>query len=197
MRSLRLALLCAVAALAVPHAARAIPVTIDYAIVGGANNGTLLGGANPTGGSARVTWQLSSLNGFFSIGAAASFNFLKITNASGTITLLPTGRTFIQKNAPSFAIGTIATGWTSPVGVTKVKFAGLAPGFTPGYYRFTAHFNPPYATFAPCRCTLNVAGPEIRRAVTPEPTPGALFALGLFGLAAGRTFLRRRDRRSA
>ena len=45
--------------------------------------------------------------------------------------------------------------------------------------------------------TLRASGIEVGRAAIPEATTSGLFALGLCGVAAGRTVWRRRGRRSA
>ncbi len=187
------AMLFAVVATAIPTSVSAVQVDIKYNITSGINNTAQLGGAAPTSGSATVRWQLTSLNGNFSAGGAATLRSLVISNAFGTLTLAP----------PFLYDATIRTLGAASGGRAYV-FAGVPAPFTFVSFQHTPNLNVPPANFRAffyyytslCTyCTLQPLGREISR--VPEPHSSLLLALGLCGLAAGGTLLRRRGHPSA
>ncbi len=189
MGTLRRAMLGAVVATAIPTAASALLVDITYNITGGPNSTTAIGGAPPTSGSATVRRQLTSLNGNFIAGGAATLRSLVLSNAFGTLTLAPP---FLY-DASIVYLGQYTGGRATIV-------AGTPAPFTFASFRHTAHLGIPPANFhaffyytphTHCTyCTMQPSGMEISR--VPEPHSSLLLALGLCGLAAGGTLLRRR-----
>ena len=69
----------------------------------------------------------------------------------------------------------------------------LLPGAAaPGAFSFAG-----FSTNGVTLFVFNASGVEVSRALVPEPSTAALLALGLCGVAAGRTVWRWRERRSA
>jgi len=153
---------------------------------------SLLGGENPTGGTATVRWSLASLNGAFTTGPGALIS-LNVTATGGgghTLAVAPgtwTTPYYISSPGAAFGVARIASHPTftyiaqlsAPVGIF---FQGLLHTATP---------------YGGTLGSFLLSGTEVSRAAVPEPHTAALLALGLFGGAAGRTVWRRKQRRSS
>lgn len=201
--------------------ASALPVEITYSIEPGAgfNQTGMLGGLLPTGGTAKVIWSMTSLNGDFINGGAGQVVSIKLTHSTQGTFSFPTF------GALQFAF---ATDVTTPI-VTRARFARFrmsgAPGALPPTQSIhtntlyaVAHRSPPvtaYTSVPPGQFfsktfaalitrgpgtqttygypnALGVNGQEVAREVVPEPSAGALFALGLVGLSGACAWWRRR-----
>ncbi len=155
--------------------ASAAVVDITYDLPGGLNNTLFVGGLNPTGGTAKLRMDLTSLSGTLNfLISIRTVKWTHSTAASLTMAKDPITNTVAQVGAVVFTAaappGFIFLGGS----VTVPSLAILADirAITPGLGAIR---------------TRN--GTEVNRKIVPEPTTGPLMGLGLLaigGLAARR-----------